>query len=129
MVDLAHSLGQIANSVFHPGAKLVVDETIIEFEGKCPYTRCIPRKPHPIGFVVFTLAANVFVGAHAIPIVLDHEPYIEGNLVTPQSAMMRLLKRFEERHPAIHPHLYVDSAFGSFSKMNEIVELGYHLLY
>ncbi len=59
-----------------------------------------------------------------LPFVLDFEPYILENLVGAQDAMMALYNRLLERKPTLRPHLVVDSAFGSFEKLRDIVNAG-----
>lgn len=114
----------MANTVFQPRSKLVIDESIYEFQGKCPVKRYIPRKPHPNGLLTYAAAGYLLVASYAIPIVYDHEPYTLDRAVGPHEAMMRLLRRFCQRHQHIKPHLFVDSAFGSFERIREINSLG-----
>lgn len=103
---------------------MVVDESLYEFNGACPVKRYIPRKPHPNGLLVYGLAGYFNVGEHQLPYVLDFEPYVLENLVSAQDAMMALYKRLIERKPTLCPHLVVDSAFGSFDKLKDIVNTG-----
>jgi hypothetical protein len=110
--------------VILPGGILVVDESLYEFNGECPVKRYIPRKPHPNGILVYCLAGYLYVGEYELPYVFDIEPYVLDNLVSAQEAMMCLYNRFLERHPLLHPHLVVDSAFGSFDKIEDIVNSG-----
>jgi hypothetical protein len=124
VVALAHRLGEAASSLFSPGNILVVDESIYEFNGDCPVRRYIPRKPHPNGLLVYCLAGFINVGADRIPIVLDIEPYMLGNEVGAQEAMLRLHARLRTRRPHLRPHLVVDSAFGSFDRLDDINEAG-----
>lgn len=126
LVDVATALSDVANSIFVPGAKLVVDESVYAFEGKCPVKRFIPRKPHPNGLLSYGLAGEVLVGSDKLPIVYDHEPVTIENNPSAQDSMMRLLHRFKHRHGEFRPHLVVDSAFGSFDKMNNITNEGTH---
>jgi Transposase IS4 len=124
LVELAHGLGAASSAVFSPGNILVVDESLYEFTGKCPIRRYIPRKPHPNGLLVYCLAGQVNVGAKRLPYVLDFEPYLLGNQIGPQEAMIRLHDRLRARHPEITPHLVVDSAFGSFERLLDIKQAG-----
>lgn len=110
--------------LIRPGQILVVDESLYEFNGNCPIKRYIPRKPHPNGLLVYCLAGYFSVDGHEIPYVLDFEPYVLNNLVGAQDAMMALYNRLLERNPTLHPHLVVDSAFGSFDKPREIINTG-----
>jgi hypothetical protein len=121
---LAHSLGKVASSLIHPGTYLVVDESLYEFNGVCPVRRYVPRKPHPNGLLVYGLAGYFHVGQSEIPYVLDFEPYTLDNLVSAQNAMMELFRRLRLRRPLFRPHLVVDSAFGSFDRLAEIVAGG-----
>jgi len=124
IVSLAHSLGETSSSAIHPGNLLVIDESIYEYNGDCPVRRYIPRKPHPNGLEVFGLAGLVRVGTDLLPFVYDFEPFTHGNTPTPQEAMILLHSRLRARHPAIRPSLLVDSAFGSFTRIQEIMNAG-----
>lgn len=103
---------------------MVIDESIYEFEGECPVRKYIPRKPHPNGLETFGLASYLNIGTHRLPVVLDLEPYTIGNELTPQEAMIRLHSRIRDRFPQLVPSLVVDSAFGSFDRLEEIVDAG-----
>jgi hypothetical protein len=110
--------------LINPGNVLVVDESLYEYNGDCPIKRYIPRKPHPNGLLVYGLAGYFNVGAHQLPYVLDFEPYVLESQVSAQGAMMALLNRLLERKPTLRPHLVVDSAFGSFDKLHDIMGAG-----
>lgn len=124
VVSFAHMLGEIATSILNPGSNAVIDESMFAFNGQCPVKRYIPRKPHPNGLLAYGLAGYLLVGSYEIPIVYDYEPYHLENLVGPQDAMMRLLRRIRKRRPEVKLNLFVDSAFGSFERMREINEEG-----
>lgn len=99
---------------------MVIDETLYEFNGECPVRRFIPRKPHQNGLLTYALASYVNCGTKKLPIVLDFEPYVTGNPITAQEAMIRLYGRLRARSPQKVSHLVVDSAFGSFDKLMEL---------
>ncbi len=121
---MARDLGANASAVIRPGNILVVDESLYEFNGTCPVKRYIPRKPHPNGLLVYGLSGYLLAGADQIPYVLDYEPFTLNNQVSAQDAMMALHGRLRQRIPGLRPHLVVDSAFGSFEKLREIVAAG-----
>lgn len=121
---LASSLGESASSLITPGTNLVVDESLYEYNGDCPVRRYIPRKPHPNGLLVYGLSGYFHVDEHDIPFVLDFEPYTMENQVSAHDAMMALFERLRTRKPLHKPHLIVDSAFGSFGRLSEIVAGG-----
>lgn len=121
---LASALSEAACSCFDPGVKLVVDESMYEYEGTTPITRFIPRKPHPNGLLNYCLSGEILVASNKIPIVLDFEPYTVENNVGPHAAMTNLLNRFKQRFPTVKPHLFVDAAFGSLSQLNNIIDKG-----
>jgi hypothetical protein len=110
--------------VFSPARVLVVDESLFEYKGRGGPIQYIPSKPHQRGFLVYGLAGDVSVGGELMPVVLDFEPKTFGNEVLPQEAMMRLHSTLRSRVPNLHPHLVVDSAFGSFERLAELVEAG-----
>lgn len=126
ITTLARLLGEIASGLINPGTKLVVDESLYAFEGDCPVRRYIPRKPHPNGLLSYCMSGYFYVDTFEIPYVLDFEPYSLDNKVGPQDAMMALFSRLRERRPLHRPHLIVDSAFGSFQRLSEIVAAGGH---
>lgn len=126
ILGLARALGEAASALISPGNILVVDESLYEFNGDCPVKRFIPRKPHPNGLLVYGLAGYFNVNQHQLPYVLDFEPYVLDNKVSAQDAMMLLFRRLRQHFPHITPHLVVDSAFGSFGKLNDIVAAGGH---
>jgi Transposase IS4 len=99
--------------VLQPSNILVVDESIYDFEGRCPVKRYIPRKPHPNGLLVYGLAGLLTVGPQRLPYLLDIEPCTIGNEVGAQEAMIRLHSRLRLRSPRLRPSLIADSAFGS----------------
>jgi len=121
---LAHALGEASSTLLSPANPLCVDESLYEFEGKCPVKRYIPRKPHPNGLLVYGIASYIYAGVDAIPFVLDFEPYTVNNQVTAQDAMIRLLERLRQRRPDVAPSLVADSAFGSFEKLGMISAAG-----
>src|SRR4051794_25766445 len=108
---LAKSLGEAASKVIIPGKFLVVDESLFDFEGKCPVRRYIPRKPHPNGLLSYGLAGYFYVGAYKLPFVLDMEPYVLDNLVGPHEALINLQERLRRRMPLFRPQFVVDAAF------------------
>jgi hypothetical protein len=124
ITTLARLLGEIASGLINLGTKLVVDESLYAFEGDCPVRRYIPRKPHPNGLLCYCMSGYFYVDTFEIPYVLDFEPYSLDNKVGPQDAMMALFSRLRERRPLHRPHLIVDSAFGSFQRLSEIVAAG-----
>lgn len=120
IVQLARVLGNSACNLFHPAAKIVTDESMFAWEGPCECRRFIPRKPHPNGLLDYAVACYGYVGADAIPITLDYEPYTQENKVSAQEAMMLLQQRLHNRFPHLEFHLTVDSAFGSFDRMAQL---------
>lgn len=124
VITLATVLSEAACRNFDPGVKFVVDESIYAFEGETSDKRYIPRKPHPNGLLNYCLCGEILVDQNIIPIVLDCEPYKSEHTVGAQEAMMRLLRRFKERFPTVAPHFYVDSAFGSFDRLRDIIDEG-----
>lgn len=124
MQGLCDLLRKATYLIICPGQILVVDESLYEFTGLCPIKRYIPRKPHPNGLMAYGLAGFFNVGGHQLPYVLDFEPYVLDNLTSAQDAMMALYNRLLERKPDLHPHLVVDSAFGSLEKLRDIVNTG-----
>lgn len=121
---MARLLGAAASGVFRPGCILVIDESLYEFLGVCPVRRFIPRKPHQNGLLCYCLCGYAYCGQFEFQFVLDYEPYTLDNLVSPQDAMMALFRRLRVNKPRLTPHLVVDSAFGSFDRLDEIVAEG-----
>ena len=61
-----------------------------------------------------------------MPIVLDLVPYLPGSRSTAHDALLELTKRFRKAHPAIPLHVIGDSAFGSFTTIEKVRQLGAH---
>ena len=51
------------------------------------------------------------------PILLDIEPHLVESRTNASDAAKALLLRVKKAHPMLHPHLIVDSAFGSLQFM------------
>jgi len=132
IVDLARKLSESACAVFMPGDILVVDESVYEYSTsktdddvtKCNDLRFIPRKPHPNGFLVYCLCGIINLGGRPLPVAFDFEPYITGNRISAQDAMITFFLRSKSRWTGHPIHFVVDSAFGSFDRMDQIVEFG-----
>lgn len=121
---MTNLLSNAAYDLITPGTILVIDESLYEYTGQCPIRRYIPRKPHPNGLLVYCLAGYFRVGADDLPYVLDFEPFTLVSQVGAQDAMMALFRRLRLKLPQIKPHLVVDSAFGSFDRLEEIIAEG-----
>jgi hypothetical protein len=120
---LARSLGVTSCRLFRPHWEVVIDESIYAYEGShCPVRRYIPRKPHPNGLLNYAVADTISVAGQELPYILDMEPIVPGNEPSAQEAMMTLFGRLRERFPQMTPHLVVDSAFGSFDRLDEIMQ-------
>jgi len=111
-------------SVVTPTTCLVVDESLYAFEGKSPAKRYIPRKPHPNGLLVYGLACEALIETQSLPFCLDFEPIVDKVRFSAQDAMMALHSRLRERFPNRPFHFVVDSAFGSFERLEELQAQG-----
>lgn len=116
LLELADQLGDVATSLLNPASIVAVDESMFEFQGECSCKRYIPRKPHPNGLLAYAISSYVHVGVDKIPVVLWHDPYIVGHLVTAQEAMVNLFNHLNKKFPATHFHVVADSAFGNKDK-------------
>lgn len=61
-----------------------------------------------------------------MPIVLDLVPHLPGARTSPHAALLELTRRFRKAHPAIPLHVVADSAFGSFTTIERMRDLGAH---
>jgi len=61
-----------------------------------------------------------------MPIVLDLVPHLPGARASAHSALLELTRRFRVAHPAIPLHVVADSAFGSFTTIEKMRDLGAH---
>jgi hypothetical protein len=102
---------------WRPDNTMVVDESIYEFLGESPCHAYIPRKPHPNGLLSYGLSG--YTSVLRLPMLLDVEPWIAGNKLTPRNNGKALVARAQASHPDIAFHIVMDSAFGSFSDVSE----------
>lgn len=106
-----------------PGSTLVTDESVYEWLGtKCPVHVYIPRKPHPNGNKSEGISG--YTAVLRLPYLLDLEPYLPGNKLTPRDACRRLVERTLANHPGLPLHLVTDSGFGSFEEAAYYSKLG-----
>lgn len=61
-----------------------------------------------------------------MPIVLDLVPHLPGARASAHGALLELTRRFRKAHPAVPLHVVADSAFGSFTTIEKMRELGAH---
>lgn len=83
---------------------------------------------HPNGHLVYSAASYVFVRGNKLPIVLDIEPIVPDNLLSPKEAMLILARRLLTKYKHIPRNspleFVVDSAFASFESLSEVEGLG-----
>jgi hypothetical protein len=89
-----------------------------------PAPSYIPRKPHPNGLLSYGIAS--YTAVEKMPIVLDLVPHLPGARTNPHAALLELTHRFRKAHPAIPLHVVADSAFGSFTTIEKMRDLGAH---
>lgn len=141
------SLVGVWHSIWEPGDRWVIDESVYEFDGtKCPckvysllshpsssmseilffslmnYFSYIFRKPHPNG--AKTEGMSSYTAVQKVPMVLDIEPYVPGNKKTPRDSARALVSRFQLYHPGKSLNLVMDSGFGSFEEMDYYLGIG-----
>lgn len=143
---LAAALSKITQDLWSVSNFVVIDESVFSYTGKCPVKVYIPRKPHPNGLLSYGMCCWTRVGAKKLPVLLDSIPYCDPKHKLPaQASMMELIRRFVrvllssllfslfslhfshlilQEHPQIHPHLVADSAFGSFTRIEELRQIG-----
>jgi hypothetical protein len=112
ILELCRTLGRRWLAIWIPGGPLVVDESLYEYLGYCPTHMHIPRKPHPNGLLVYCLSG--YTSILKLPIVLDLEPYVMGNIPTARESARLLVDRLLKAHTTFNPHIVMDSLFGSF---------------
>jgi hypothetical protein len=125
---------------WHPGATLVIDESVYEYEGECAcrqysptfpslpvgvyffiflfllFSRYIPRKPHPNGLLSHGISG--WTAHMRLPMLLDIEPHLTNSKPTPREAARLLVQRTRTAHPNIQLHVVMDSGFGSFDQID-----------
>ncbi|HEY0751617.1 MAG TPA: hypothetical protein VGD26_10700 [Chitinophagaceae bacterium] len=116
IVELCRTLTRRWRSVWIPGGPLVIDESIYEYLGECPTHVHIPRKPHEDGLLAYGLSG--YSSILKLPILLDLEPYVKGNVPTARISASLLADRLLEAHPTLKPHIVMDSLFGSFKDIH-----------
>lgn len=126
-MELCKILSGRSRSVWLPGGKLVIDESVYEYLGTSPAHVFIPRKPHPNGQMSYGLACKS--AEQEMPCLIDFEPYIKGNKVSARGAARKLASRFVEDHPELAPQFVMDAAFGSFSEIEYYRDIGANITY
>lgn len=86
--------------------------------------RYIPRKPHPNGLLSYGMAG--YTAVEKLPVLLSLDPHLPSHRCSPHKSLKTLVKRLKKAHPTLSPHVVADSAFGSFSTMESIRNLGAH---
>lgn len=86
--------------------------------------RYIPRKPHPNGLLSYGMAG--YTAVEKMPIVLDLDPHLPGHRTHAHQALRTLMRRLKKAHPSLTPHVIADSAFGSFTTLEQMRDLGAH---
>ena len=56
-----HQCQKLFNKYYVPGSELAVDETMIRFQGRSKWVTVIRSKPVPVGFKLFTVAADGYL--------------------------------------------------------------------
>lgn len=124
--------------IWNPGNVVVIDESIYEYLGESPVhvsdtsllcfslttSRYIPRKPHPNGLLSYGMAG--YTAIERLPILLCLDPHLPGHRCSPHLSLETLVKRLTKAHPTLSPHVVADSAFGSFSTIEKMRNLGAH---
>ena len=80
----------------------------------------IPRNPLTDGLLVYGLSS--YSSALKLPVLIDVEPYVKGNVLSARKSAEKLVDRLLEAHSTLKPHIVMDSLFGSFKDINS-----YHL--
>lgn len=91
---------------------MVIDESIYAFRGSSVNRITIPRKPHPNGVLSYGISG--YTSVRRLPMLLDIEPWVSGNKLTPRKNAQTLVSRTLAAHPGLQLHIVVDAAFGSF---------------
>jgi hypothetical protein len=115
LLQLTHTLCSAWQTSWEPGNVLVIDESIFEHKGSNAPTVTIPRKPHPVGLLVYGISG--YTSKLRLPMLLDIEPRLYANQISPRKAARSLLKRTQEAHIELPLHIVADSAFGSFEEL------------
>lgn len=67
-----------------------------------------------------------YTALEKMPIVLDLDPHLPGHRTNPHQALSTLIGRLRQAHPTLSPHVVADSAFGSFTTIEKMRNLGAH---
>jgi len=101
---------------WEPGAAVVVDESVYDFQGQSPCHAFIPRKPHPNGLMSYGLSG--YTAKMKLPMLLDIEPWVPSNKLSARESAKSLMTRAKNAHPRTSFKLVMDSAFGSFKDVD-----------
>jgi hypothetical protein len=102
------------------GTNITIDERVISYHGQDMKEEGlgvnIPGKPHPYGLLEY-IAAQVLPRSN-IPILIDFEPRITGNKLSPKQALLSLTNKIElvRRKKC---HFLCDSAFAAVRSLSE----------
>lgn len=67
-----------------------------------------------------------YTAVEKLPVLLCLDPHLPGHRCNPHQSLETLVKRLKKAHPTLTPHVVADSAFGSFSTMEKMRNLGAH---
>jgi hypothetical protein len=70
-----------------------------------------------------------YTAVQKMPILLDLEPHLPLARTNAHKSLLALTSRFRAAHPAIPLHVIADSAFGSFTTIEQMRDLGAHVTF
>jgi hypothetical protein len=67
-----------------------------------------------------------YTAVQKLPILICLDPHLPDHRCNPHQSLQVLVKRLKEAHPTLSPHVIADSAFGSFTTIEQMRNLGAH---
>lgn len=67
-----------------------------------------------------------YTAIEKLPVLLCLDPHLPGHRCNPHQSLETLVKRLKKAHPTLSPHVVADAAFGSFSTIEKMRNLGAH---
>jgi hypothetical protein len=131
------SLLRVAFNEFVSHVQLaIVDEAVVAYQpsktvkdeadatGEPIPVMYVPRKPHPNGLEVFLVTTPVeheTSSSEHLPYIIDILPHLQKGDNAPTDIVQKFMKHWTTEPK---PHILGDSAFGSFSLLEEIIDWG-----
>ena len=111
-----HQCQKLFYQFFTPGSDMVLDETMVRFQGRSPWITIIKSKPEPVGYKIFTVASDGYL--------LGFRIYRgKGGYNTSQNVLHHTVVDLVEPWKGHHRTLYFDNLFTSPALCDDLLLL------